>query len=62
MCAAYAGNIEAVKFLVEKSLNVNIETQDDCWIGTGKTALYYANEHGHKKVVELLQGKKVNHE
>lgn len=63
MCAAYAGNFEAVKFfLVEKSLNVNIEAQDDCWIGTGKTALDYANEQGHKKVVELLQGKKVNHE
>lgn len=62
MCAAYAGNFEAVKFLVEKSLNVDIEAQDDCWIGTGKTALDYANEQGHKKVVELLQGKKVNHE
>jgi uncharacterized protein len=49
MKAAWQGNLEAVKFLLDKGADVNVQTQD------GRTAMKLAQERGYKEIVELLK-------
>ncbi|MCG8340363.1 MAG: ankyrin repeat domain-containing protein [Cytophagales bacterium] len=49
--ASKNGDVENVRRAISKGVNVN-ETKD----GYGKTALHWAAENGHRKVVELLLG------
>jgi len=53
--AASAGEVDDVKVLLAKGVDVNARE----W-GSLKTALHYAAEKGHKKVVELLLAKGAN--
>ena len=55
MAAAYAGNLEAMKFLVETKKE-DVKARDkSAWFGEGKSALDYAQKQGKVDVAKYLK-------
>ena len=62
MAAAYAGNLEAVKFLVETKKE-DVKARDkSAWFGEGKSALDYAQKQGKVEVVNYIKSLEVAEE
>ena len=52
MTASHYGNLEAVKYLIEKGVNINIKNND------GYSALDHAEKNGHTNIINFLKNVK----